>query len=103
MRVGYSVLKEINEKNFTPCASDYGLTQREFENFVLFLEHKGFLERVLRVDDSFSLNPARLTKKGIKLLEDNNQYIETYPQKRSELKVWIQVDKELYSNGAEEE
>ncbi|MEK4486108.1 hypothetical protein MHH81_11030 [Psychrobacillus sp. FSL H8-0484] len=102
MRVGYSVLKEINEKTFTPCASDYGLTQREFENFVLFLEHKGFVERVLRVDDNFSLNPARLTKKGIKLLEDNNQYMETYP-KRSDLKVWIQEDKELYSNSAEEE
>ena len=65
-------------------------------------EHKGFVERVLRVDDSFSLRPARLTIKGIKLLEDNKQYIETYP-KRSDLKVWIQVDKELYSNGAEEE
>jgi len=102
LRVGYSVLKEINEKTFTPCASDYGLTQREFENFVLFLEHKGFVERVLRVDDSFSLCTARLTKKGIKLLEDNNHYIETYP-KRSDLKVWIQVDKELYSNGAEAE
>ena len=102
MRVGYSVLREINEKTFTPCASDYGLTQSEFENFVLFLENKGFLERVLRVDDSFSLHPARLTKKGIKLLEDNNQYIDTYP-KRSGLKVWIQVEKELYSNSAEAE
>lgn len=102
MRVGYSVLKEINDKIFTPCASDYGLTQREFENFVLFLEHKGFVERVLRMDDSFSLRLARLTKKGIRLLEDNNQYIETYP-KRRDLKVWVQVDKELYSNVAEEE
>ena len=102
MRVGYSVLREINEKTFTPCASDYGLTQREFENFLLFLEHKGFVERVLRVDDSFSLHPARLTKKGIKLLEDNKHYIDTYP-KRSGLKVWIQVEKELYSNSAEAE
>ena len=72
----------------------------KFENFVLFLEHKGFIERVLRVDDSFSLHPARLTNKSIKLLEDNNQYIETYA-KRSDLKVWIQLDKEFYSNGAE--
>lgn len=99
MRVGYSVLKEINEKAFTPSASDYGLTQREFENFVLFLEQKGYVERVSRVNERFSLNPARLTAKGIELLEENKHYIESYPE-RSGLKAWIQVEKELYSNGA---
>lgn len=102
MRVGYSVLREINEKSFTPCASDYGLTQREFENFILFLEQKGYVERVLRVDENFSINAARLTEKGILLLEDNKQYMDTYPD-RSGLKAWIQVEKELYSNCAEAE
>lgn len=102
LRVGYSVLREINVKNFIPCSSDYGITQIEFENFILFLEHKGYVERVLRVNDKLSLNPARLTEKGIKLLENNKQYIETYP-KRNGLKAWVQIEKEQYSNGAEEE
>ncbi|QNK89596.1 hypothetical protein H7992_08050 [Sporosarcina sp. resist] len=102
MRVGYSVLKEIHEKAFTPSASDYGLTQIEFENFILFLEQKGYVERVLRVNERFSLNPARLTAKAIDLLEENKHYIESYPE-RSGLKAWIQVEKELYSNGAEAE
>lgn len=102
MRVGYSILKEIKEKYFTPCASDYGLTQIEFENFILFLENKGYVERVLRVSDRFSLHPTRLTEKAIKLLEDNKQYIDTYPE-RTGLKAWVQIEKELYSNGAEEE
>lgn len=102
MRVGYSILKEINEKAFTPSPSDYGLTQSEFENFVLFLEQKGYVERVSRVNDRLTLNLARLTAKGIDLLEENKHYIDSYPE-RSGLKAWIQVEKELYSNGAEAE
>ena len=99
MRVGYSVLREIDEKNFTPCSSDYGLNQREFENFILFLERKGYVERVLRVNDKFSIRVARLTEKGILLLEENKQYMDTYPD-RNGLEAWVQVEKELYSNSA---
>lgn len=102
MRVGYSVLREINEKNFTPCSSDYGLTKREFENFILFLERKGYVERVLSVNGRFSINAARLTEEGILLLENNKHYMDTYPD-RIGLKAWVQVEKELYSNSAEAE
>lgn len=57
---------------------------------------------MLRVNDRFSIRAARLTEKGTNLLEDNQQYMETYPE-RNGLKAWIQIEKELYSNGAEEE
>lgn len=102
MRVGYSVLREIHRKDFTPSANDYGLKNREFENFIFFLENQGFLERVLRVNDDFSIKVARLTKKGIELLESNKHYEQTYPE-RKDLKAWIQIEKEHYSNGAEDD
>jgi hypothetical protein len=102
LRVGYSILREINKRNFLPCGVDYGLTQVEFERFIFFLVNKGYLERVLKVDDYFSLNPARLTLKGLELLEHNKQYEETYPE-RKDLIAWVKFDKDLYSNAAEEE
>lgn len=57
------------------------------------------MERVLRVNDDFSIKVARLTNKGIDLLENNKHYEETYP-KRENLKAWVQIEKDLYSNGA---
>lgn len=102
MRVGYSILREINKKDFVPCAGDYGLTQVKFENFILFLVNKGYIERVLKVNDYFSLTPARLSVKGLELLEQNKIYEETYPERR-DLLAWVKVEKDLYSNGAEEE
>lgn len=100
MRAGYSILREIHGKSFIPKANDYGLKEREFENIIFFLENKGYLERVLRINDEFSLNAARLTQKGIELLEEHKKYEESYPG-REQLKAWVQIEKELYSNGAE--
>ncbi|TQR20622.1 hypothetical protein [Psychrobacillus vulpis] len=92
MRVAYSVLREIHRKEFIPSASDYGLKTREFENFIFFLENRGYLERVLRVNDDFSIKIARLTKKGVELLETNKHLEETYPE-RFNIKAWIQIEK----------
>lgn len=97
----YSILREIKKKNFLPCAADYGLSQVEFENFIFFLVNNGYLERVLKVNDYFSLNPTRLTVKGLYLLEQNNQYEDTYPE-RKDILSWVKCEKELYSNDAEE-
>ncbi len=102
LRVGYSILREIHKKDFIPNARDYGVGEREFENFIFLLENQGYVERVLRVNDEFSLNAARVTKKGMKLLEEQQQYEESYPE-RANLKAWVQVEKKLYSNGAENE
>lgn len=85
-----------------PTAKDYGVKAREFENFIFLLENMRYLERVLRVNDEFSLNAARLTKEGIMLLEEYKQYEESYPERKN-LKAWVQIEKELYSNGAEKE
>ena len=103
MRVGYSILREINRKNFSPSARDYGITDREFENFIFFLENKDFVERVLRVNDEFSIKVARLTTKGKMFLDEMNQYEETYPTDRQKLIEWVQIERELYSNGGIEE
>lgn len=102
MRVGYSILREIHKKHFTPNAEDYGLKEREFENFIFLLENQEYVERVLRVNDEFSLNAARVTQKGMELLEEHRQYEESYPV-RENLKAWIQIEKELNSNKAENE
>jgi hypothetical protein len=100
MRVAYSVLKEIHRKTFMPNASDYGLSELEFQNFIFLLEKKGYLERVLKVNDDYSIKAARLTGKGISLLQQNGQYEESYPE-RACLKKWVQVEKDLYSNSAD--
>ena len=102
MRVGYSILREINRGEFLPTEKDYGLRTREFENFIKFLENEGYLERVLRLDDYFSIKPARLTNKGHELLNDNKKYEESYPERKDLIK-WVQVEKDLYSNGAVDE
>ena len=102
LRVGYSILREIHKKHFTPSAEDYGLKEREFENFLFLLENQGYVERVLRVNGEFFLNTARVTKKGMELLEEHQQYEESYPDKEN-LKAWVQIEKEMYSNGAEKE
>jgi hypothetical protein len=102
LRVGYSILREIHRKNFTPKPNDYGLQEIEFEKFIFSLEQNGYLERILWVNDYYSLKPARLTKKGIELLESKKHYEKTYPDRNS-LREWVQVDRENYSNGAEED
>ncbi|WP_141431087.1 hypothetical protein [Bacillus sp. 03113] len=102
MRVAYSVLREIHKKNFIPQGKDYGLKTFEFEGFIRLLEDKGYVERVLRVNYELRLGPARLTEKGKKLLETYKHYEEDYPDKRH-LKDWVKIEKEQYSNGAEEE
>ncbi|MCT8138410.1 hypothetical protein H1D32_12030 [Anaerobacillus sp. CMMVII] len=99
MRVGYCILKEIDRGIFIPQANDYGLKEREFENFIFYLERNGYLERVLSVNDYFSINAARLTQKGIELLEQNKDNEESYPE-RKHLKSWVQIEKDLYSNDA---
>lgn len=102
MRVGYSILREINKSEFLPTAEDYGLKQREFENFIRFLENEGYLERVLRVGDYFSIKPARITTKGMELINSNIDYEKDYP-KRQDLIKWVQIEKDLYSNSSDEE
>lgn len=102
MKVGYSILKEIHKDNNSPTARDYGLSEVEFQNFVFFLEQKGYLERVLRINEQFSLKAARLTEKGVSLLAEYKQYEDSYPEKNS-LKAWVQTEKDLYSNDAEQE
>ena len=98
MRVGYSILREINRKNFSPTAKDYGITDREFENFIFFLENKYLVERVLRVEDEFSIKVARLTDNGKMFLEEMKQYEETYPPDRQKLIKWVQIERDMYSN-----
>ena len=101
MRVGYSILREINRENFSPSAKDYGITDREFENFIFFMENKELVERVLRVNDEFSIKVARLTDNGKMFLEEMKQYEETYPIGRKKLIEWVQIEREMYSNKEE--
>lgn len=102
MRVIYSVLRELNKKNFIPEGKDYGLKDYEFEGLIRMLENEGVLERVLRINDKLLLKPARLTEKGIELLKEHNDYEQSYPDRKF-LKDWVQVEKDLYSNGAEDD
>jgi len=101
MRVVYSVLKEIHNKEIIPQGRDYGLKTFEFDEFIRLLEEKGYLERVLRVNDEIRLGPSRLTEKGLKILETYKHYETDYPARKF-LKEWVEIDKERYSNGAEE-
>lgn len=98
MRVAYSVLREIRNQDYQPIGSDYGLTQREFENFIFFLENEGLLERVLRLQDLVSIGPARLTTKGHDFLKEMSTLEDDYPLEREKLIEWVQIEKELYSN-----
>lgn len=100
MRVAYSVLREIQKQNYIPAGKDYGLGNREFENFISFLENKSLLERVLRIGDTFSLRPARITQKGVHFLQALSEYELEYPIDRSGLIDWVKVEKDLYSNSA---
>ncbi|MFE7062964.1 hypothetical protein ACFVAD_12520 [Sutcliffiella sp. NPDC057660] len=100
MRVIYSVLREIHRKEFIPDGSHYGLKELEFEQLIRFLENERLVERVLRGEDSFSIKIARLTLKGKELLNDYQHYEENYP-KPDNLRQWVKVEKDLYSNGAE--
>ncbi|MBH5318565.1 hypothetical protein I6N90_12240 [Paenibacillus sp. GSMTC-2017] len=102
MRAGYSILREIQKKGFTPEPSDYGLKEWEFKKMIQFLQDKGFLDRVLRVGDHFSLKNSQITTKGSQLLEDNQHYELDYPD-RAGLKEWVKVEKEQYSNSSYEE
>ncbi|MBO2946045.1 hypothetical protein JJQ72_18880 [Paenibacillus sp. F411] len=101
MRVGYSILKEIHNNEFTPEAKDYGLEDHEFIRMVKLLEKKGYLENILIVGDFFSLKQTKLTIKGIHFLAEHSDLDIHYPTSRSERIAWIQEDKRMYSNGAE--
>ncbi len=94
MKIGYSILREIDIKDFIPTGSDYGITDVEFENLIKLLENMGHVERVLRVGDKYwySIKNARLTKVGLVFLEQHKHYEETYPD-RSQLKSWIKTDR----------
>ncbi|MFC4323706.1 hypothetical protein [Litchfieldia salsa] len=103
MRIAYSVIREIHNKNFLPQGKDYGLNPYEFVRLVRHLEELGYIERVLIIDDEVRLGPARITEKGRELIKTHTKYEEDYPFKRENLKKWIAaVEKEQYSNGAEE-
>lgn len=101
MRVGYSILREINNKTNGLVSSDYGLKEFEFDRMVKLLEK--LIERVLRTGEKISLRPAKITEKGISYLKENSQLEEHYPFSKSELKEWVQEDKLRYSNGADAE
>jgi len=100
VRGGYSILREIHRKNHIPEGKDYGISDREFDNMIRLFEKQGYLERVLRVGDSYSLKPAKLTPKGINFLEEKSDYEETYPPTRNGLIEWVKPEKEQYSNDA---
>ncbi|MCF2945743.1 hypothetical protein [Paenibacillus tarimensis] len=72
-------------KNFMPAAGDYGLKDVEFENFIKFLERNGYIKGALRVEDAYSLRPARLTVKGLILLEEHSELEREYPAERTGL------------------
>lgn len=102
MKGGYSILREIHRKDYIPEGKDYGIKDHEFESMIRLLEKQGYLERVLRAGDAYSLKPAKLTLKGLQLLEDKSDYEETYPT-RDGLIEWVRSEKEQYSNDAEDE
>jgi len=94
MRLAYSLLREIHLKNYVPEATNYGLKEVEFEQFIKLMENKGYLERVLRVGDQYwySIKNARITKSGLALLEEYKHYEEEYPE-RDQLKDWVKLDR----------
>lgn len=94
MKIGYSILREIEKKNFIPTGPDYGITDVDFDNLIKLLENKVYIERVLRVGDKYeySIKNARLTKDGLLFLEQNEHYEESYPD-RNQLKSWIKTDR----------
>ncbi|MDQ0115637.1 YjcQ family protein [Paenibacillus harenae] len=103
MRVGYSILKELKNKTDGIFATNYGLKDIEFERMIKLLEKQGYIERVLRVGDNFSLRPARITDKGENFLIEHSLMEEEYPKTKEALNAWVQLDKLKYSNGAEED
>jgi|SRR5690606_13097156 len=103
MRVGYSILREIHRKEYVPESGHYGIKVVEFERMIKLLEKQGYLERVLRAGDEFSLRPARLTQKGEDFLEEYRILEDIYPKENKELINWVQIDKIMYSNDASEE
>jgi len=102
IRVGYSILRELQAGGERPIATHYGLTEVEFQRMIMLLERQGYIERVLRVGDRFSLKPTRLTAKGVAFLLEKLHFEVDYPTSKMDLRTWVQVDKELYSNGAED-
>ncbi|NMO97119.1 hypothetical protein [Paenibacillus lemnae] len=101
MRVGYSILREIHKKEFTPESKDYGIQEHEFLRMVKLLEKQGYLDKILVVGDFYSLKQTRITDKGIRFLKEHFDLETIYPAHRSDLVNWIQVDKTLYGNGAD--
>ncbi|OUS78598.1 hypothetical protein B1748_00535 [Paenibacillus sp. MY03] len=93
MRVGFSILKEIQVKRTGISGELYGLKDIEFERMVKLLEKQGYLERVLRVGDRFSLKPARLLEKGEMFLEEHARLADEYPDSIGELKEWVRADR----------
>ena len=52
------------------------------------------------MNDQLSLKPTRVTQKGHDLMKEYQEYEQSYPD-RGRLKEWIQVEKDMYSNGAD--
>lgn len=95
-------MRELQAGGERPLATHYGLTEVEFRRMIMLLERQGYIERVLRVGDRFSLKPTRLTAKGVAFLLEKSHFEVDYPTSKADLRTWVQVDKELYSNGAED-
>ncbi len=95
-------MRDINHKTFETF-STYGLRDYQFDRMIRLLEDKGFVERVLRVGDKLSLRPAKLTEKGVAFLKKHSYLELEYPMDKKDLKAWLQKEKLLYFNGADED
>ncbi|WP_214630770.1 hypothetical protein [Paenibacillus agaridevorans] len=93
MRVGFSILKEIKDKRADISGQVYGLKDVEFERMIKLLEKQGYIERILRVGDRFSLKPARLLEKGERFLMEHVELADEYPDSMEKLKEWIRADR----------
>jgi DNA-binding PadR family transcriptional regulator len=93
MRVGFSILNEIKDKRAALSGQVYGIKDIEFERMIKLLEKQGYIERVLRVGDRFSLKPARLSEKGERFLMEHAELADEYPDSMEELKEWVRADR----------
>ena len=68
----------ITPKEFT---EDLGVTQRVLDFNIVYLEEKGYVELQKPLEGSIFVG-ARITPKGIDLVEDNDKLNTLFPQNR---------------------
>jgi hypothetical protein len=93
-KIIYSVLRELEKGNSLPKFSDFGLSLIEFRDLIDQIQDDDLIKGASvprgqgNPDRMVLLNTAKVTLKGLALLEKNNDFTETYPG-LAEIKSWL--------------